>query len=113
SNRWPCRCFPQDYENTTFAIHTRSRQRSLSSFSLDRTPVRAVRISLAVACISFAIAWGDAALALVHVIPHSEPYRSAAVLAFLFGHLIAVVAIILASIYGISIFVRHREDCSV
>jgi hypothetical protein len=35
-NRWPLRCFAQDYENTSIAIHARSHQRSLSSFSLDR-----------------------------------------------------------------------------
>jgi hypothetical protein len=79
-------------------------------FSLDTTPVKLVRIFLSVACVCFAIASGGAFLASEHITPASEAYRSIAGLVFLFALLIAFGAIIAATISGISMVVRHRED---
>ena len=76
------------------------------------TPVRAVRISLSVAGICCAVAWGVVSLFIAHLVPRVEPYRSIGGFVFLAGHLIAFVAITLAAIYGISTFIRHREDCT-
>lgn len=42
ANRWPLRCFAQDDENTTIAIHARARQRWLSSFLLDPLTMRII-----------------------------------------------------------------------
>jgi hypothetical protein len=47
------------------------------------------------------------------VLPRAAPYNTAGGLIALGGHLVAFVAAIIASISGISMVVRHREDCSV
>jgi FtsH-binding integral membrane protein len=76
------------------------------------TPVRAVRISLSVAGICFAIAWGVIGLFVAHIVPPVAPYNTAGGLIALGGHLIALVAITVGAINGISVFIRRREDCT-
>jgi hypothetical protein len=77
------------------------------------TPVRAVRISLSVAGISFAVAGADIGLFMAHVVPPIAPYNKIGMFVFFGGYLIAFVAITLASNYGISTIVRHREECTL
>ena len=77
------------------------------------TPVKAVRISLSVAGICFAIAWGVIGLFVVHIVPPVAPYNTIGGLIAFGSGVIAFGATIVASISGISAFVRHREDFSL
>ena len=77
------------------------------------TPVRAVRISLSFAGISFAIAGAVTGLFIAHILPPIAPYNTIGMFVFFGALLIAFLAITLASSYGISTIVRHREDCTL
>jgi hypothetical protein len=74
-------------------------------------PVKAVRICLSAACISFAIAWVTIALFIVRVVPPAEPYSTVGSIVAIGGHFVAFVAITAASIYGVSAFIREPENC--
>src|ERR1044071_5991977 len=75
-------------------------------------PVRAVRISLSVAGICFAIAWGVVGLFAAHIVPTVALYNTVGGLIALGAHLIALIAITIGAIDGISVFIRRREDCT-
>jgi hypothetical protein len=75
--------------------------------------VRAVRVFLSVGFICLALAWATLALFIVGILPRAEPYSSVGAITVVGGHLAAFVAFISASISGISMIVRHREDCSL
>ena len=77
------------------------------------TPVRALRISLSVAGICIAIAWGVIGLFMAHIVPPVAPYNTIGGLVAFSGHVIAFIAATLAAIYGISAFIRHREGCTL
>src|SRR3712207_2299305 len=74
-------------------------------------PVRAVRFCLLAASVSFGIAWASIALFLLRILPPAEPYSTVGGLIALGGHLAAFVAVVLASIYGLSTFIREPERC--
>ena len=63
------------------------------------------------ACICFGIAWASIALFVVRILPPAEPYSTVGGLIALGGHLVAFVALVLASIYGVCTFIREPENC--
>ena len=73
--------------------------------------MRAVRIFLSVGFICLVVAWATIALFIVRILPRAEPYSSVGGITVVGGHLAAFVAFISASISGISMIVRHRQDC--
>ena len=72
--------------------------------------MRPVRVYFSIACVCFAIAAGNVFLASEHVTPVGDAYRSIAGLIIFFALLIAAGALAAATISGISMVVRHRED---